>query len=138
MSHLVLPLVLLQEEKSGAMGVIRVVSLISLGLCCAVLGEEACAGRLGDESSMVQVVAEPKTLSGTGKKAESKQDNSTASQGFEKSHAEGVAATVKEPAKPVEVTATKQEPLPSKKEDPQMIQSMLDAWGNFLNGLLFG
>ena len=119
------------------MSIRRAVSLVILLLCRCVLGDVACPRPDTDASSILQVAAEPE---GSPKHANAGGNAGSSAQGSDKSHAkksnaQGAKVAAKTPDKPVEATVTDQK---TSKHNEEMLQSMLDAWGNFLNGLLFG
>ena len=120
------------------MGAKRCVSLFLFVLCRVALGYTACPGPgtpgTPDVSSLLQVV-EPE------KEAKPAPTQPTQSAKLEPHKAAAAPASTKhahEPGKGKVVATTVTKQTPPKDPSETMLQSMLDAFGNYLNRLLFG
>ena len=128
------------------MGAKRCVSLFLFVLCRVALGDTACPGPgtpgTPDVSSLLQVVepekeAKPEPTQPT-QSAKLEPHKAAAAPASTKHAAEVASATAHEPGKGKVVATTVTKQTPPKDPSETMLQSMLDAFGNYLNRLLFG
>ena len=125
------------------MGAKRCVSLVPFVLCCIALGDTSCQGSgtpgTADTSSLLQVVGpEKETKPEPTRSAKLEPHKAAAAPASTKHDAEVASATAEESGKGKVVAATVKKQTPAKDPSETMLQSMLDAFGNYLNRLLFG